>query len=53
MNKKLILAAAMVFAAAGLILAHTVKAQDTTDNSVMNSDNATDNAADSGMNAGQ
>ena len=39
MNKKLVLAAALVFGAAGLILAQgTVKAQDATDNSAMNSD---------------
>ncbi len=49
MNKKLIVAAALVFGVAGFVLAQTVKAQDagTTDNSTMNSDagNAADNAA--------
>jgi hypothetical protein len=44
MNKKLVLAA-LVFGAAGLVLAQgTVKAQDATDNSAMNSDNAAMNA---------
>ena len=43
MNKKLMLAAALVFGAAGLILAQgAVKAQDATDNGVVtNSDTAT------------
>jgi len=47
MNKKLVLVAALVFGAVGLILSHTVKAQDATDNSAMNSDAAmnSDNAA--------
>ncbi len=47
MNKKLVLVAALVFGAAGLMLANTVKAQDAnatanaTDNSaMMNSDNS-------------
>ena len=44
MNKKLVVAAALVFGAAGLMLAHTVKAQDAMDNSAMNSDNAAMNA---------
>ncbi|MDE1920308.1 MAG: hypothetical protein KGJ09_03070 [Candidatus Omnitrophica bacterium] len=40
MSKKSVVAFALLFAAAGLILANTVKAQDTTaDNSAMNSDN--------------
>jgi hypothetical protein len=39
MNKKLALVAALVFGAAGLMLAQNVKAQDATDNSaMMNSD---------------
>ena len=51
MNKKLVVAAALIFGAAGLLLAQgTVKAQDAADNSVtansdagaaMNADNAT------------
>jgi hypothetical protein len=46
MNKKLVLAAALVFGFAGLMLANTVKAQDATDNSAMNSDAANaDNSA--------
>jgi len=48
MNKKLVLAAALVFGVAGLILAQgTVKAQDNTDNSAMNSDNSAMNADNS------
>lgn len=45
MNKKLVVAAALVFGAAGFILANTVKAQDAnaTDNSAV-SDNAAVNA---------
>ncbi len=45
MNKKLVVVAALVFGAAGLMLANTVKAQDAnaTDNSVV-SDNAAVNA---------
>ena len=38
MNKKLVVVAALIFGAAGLFLANTVKAQDATDNSVTNSD---------------
>jgi len=50
MNKKLVIVAALVFAAAGLMLS-SVKAQDATDNSVTNSDNsATMNADNSAMN---
>ena len=54
MNRKLVLAAALVFGLAGLILAQvTVKAQDAVDNSVMvaaNSDaGMAMNAADAGM----
>jgi len=51
MNKKLVLAAALVFGVAGLMLGQSVKAQDAaTDNTAMNSDagnadNATANAA--------
>jgi len=57
MNKKLVVAAALVFGVAGLMLANTVKAQDNaadnsamtnSDNSAMNADNAAapaDNAA--------
>ena len=55
MNKKLVVAAALVFGAAGLMLAQNVKAQDAnaadnsammnSDNSAMNADNATTNAA--------
>jgi len=50
MNKKLVLAAALIFGAVGLVLAQgTVKAQDATDNSAMNSDSGAamnaDNAA--------
>ena len=45
MNKKLVIAAALVFGVAGLILAHTVKAQDAADNSAMNSDSNSDNSA--------
>jgi len=44
MNKKLVLAAALAFGVAGLMLAHTVKAQDATDNSAMNSDNSAMNS---------
>jgi hypothetical protein len=42
MNKKLVLAAALCFGIAGLMLANTVKAQDAmnSDNSAMNSDAA-------------
>jgi len=45
MNKKLVVAAILVFGAAGFMLAQgTVKAQDNTDNSAMNSDSGnTDN----------
>ena len=52
MNKKLVLAAALVFGFAGLMLSNSVKAQDAmnaaTDNSAMATDNAamaSDNAA--------
>ena len=39
MNKKLVVVAALIFGAAGLFLANTVKAQDAAaDNSAMNSD---------------
>ena len=46
MNKKLVLAAALVFGVTGLILAQGVKAQDAnaTDNSAMNSDNSAMNS---------
>ena len=45
MNKKLVLAAALVFGITGVILAGVVKAQDAnTDNSAMNSDNSATNA---------
>ena len=46
MNKKLVLAAVLVFGVAGLMLANTVKAQDAmnTDNSAMNADNSAMNA---------
>jgi len=47
MNKKLVLAAALVFGVTGLMFAHTVKAQDNTDNSAMNSDNSAMNADNS------
>jgi len=44
MNKKLVVAAALVFGAVGLLLAQgTVKAQDATDNSATT--NTTDNSA--------
>ena len=50
MNKKLVLAAALVFGVAGLILAlGTVKAQDNADNSAMAADNTA--TADNTMNA--
>jgi len=56
MNKKLVLAAALVFGITGLMLAHTVKAQDAmnADNSAMNADNSAmnaDNAAAPAANA--
>ena len=52
MNKKLVLAAALVFGVAGLMFAHTVKAQDAAaDNSAMNSDNSAMNADNSMMNS--
>ena len=56
MNKKLVLAAALVFGFAGLMLANTVKAQDAnaTDNSAMAADNSAmnaDNAAAPAANA--
>jgi len=44
MNKKLVIAALVVFGVAGFILAHNVKAQDATDNSAMNADNSAMNA---------
>jgi hypothetical protein len=49
MNKKLVLAAALVFGVTGLMLANTVKAQDAgnTDNSAMNADNSAVNADNS------
>jgi hypothetical protein len=54
MNKKLILAGALVFGVAGLILAQgTVKAQMAADNSAMNSDNAAMNADNAANNAAQ
>jgi hypothetical protein len=57
MNKKLTLAAALVFGVAGLILAQgTVKAQMATDNSAMNSTNGENtemNAENGTMNAAQ
>ena len=53
MNKKLVLAAALAFGVVGLMLSHTVKAQDAnaTDNSAMNADNSAMNADNSAMNA--
>jgi hypothetical protein len=51
MNKKLVLAAALVFGLTGLVLSSAVKAQDATDNSAMNSDNSAMNADNSAMNA--
>ena len=54
MNKKLAVAAALVFGAAGLILAQgTVKAQyaNAVDNSTTNSDNAVTNADNAALNA--
>ncbi len=53
MNKKLVVAAALVFGAAGLMLANTVKAQDAnaTDNSAINADNAEVNADNAEVNA--
>ena len=52
MNKKLVLAAALCFGIAGLMLANTVKAQDAnTDNSAMNSDNSAMNSDNSAMNS--
>ncbi len=55
MNKKLLVAAALVFGAAGLMLAQgTVKAQDAaTDNSTMNADNSAMNADNSAAPAAQ
>lgn len=55
MNKKLVVAAILVFAAAGFMLAQgTVKAQDNTDNSAMNSDSGnTDNTVAPGAPAAQ
>ena len=53
MNKKLVLAAALAFGVAGLMLAHTVKAQDATDNSAMNSDNSAMNSDNSAAPAAQ
>lgn len=53
MNKKLVVVAALIFGAAGLMLAQgAVKAQDTpADNSVMNSDNSAMSADNAVMNA--
>jgi len=55
MNKKLVVIAALVFGAVGLMLANTVKAQDNaaanTDNAAMNADNSAMNADNSAMNA--
>ena len=46
MNKKLVVLAALIFGAAGLFLANTVKAQDATDNSITNTtDNSITNTA--------
>jgi hypothetical protein len=48
MNKKLVLAAALVFGVTGLVLANSVKAQDanaTTDNAAMNADVNSENSA--------
>jgi hypothetical protein len=53
MNKKLVLAAALVFGVAGLILSQAVKAQDATDNSAMNSDASATNADNSAAPAAQ
>jgi hypothetical protein len=52
---KLILVAALVFGAAGLMLANTVKAQDynTADNSAANADNSAMNADNSAAPAAQ
>ena len=51
MNKKFVVAAALVFGVAGFILAHTVKAQDA-DNSAMNADNSAMNSDNSTTNNG-
>ena len=56
MNKKLVLAAALVFGVAGLMLSNTVKAQDamnaTVENAAMNADtNEAMNAENAAMNA--
>jgi hypothetical protein len=47
MNKKLVVAAVLVCGVAGFLLANTVKAQDATDNSAMNSDNSAMNSDNS------
>jgi hypothetical protein len=51
MNKKLVLAAALVFGVAGLILAQGTKAQMATDNTTTNTDNAAMNADNAAKNA--
>jgi len=48
MNKKLVVVAALIFGAAGLFLANTVKAQDATDNSTTNTDTGAAANADAG-----
>lgn len=45
MNKKLVLAAALVFGVAGLILANTVGAYDATDNSTTTTTTTVDNSS--------
>jgi len=51
MNKKLVVLAALIFGAAGFMMTQTVKAQDATDNSAMNSDNSAANTDNSTTNA--
>jgi len=53
MNKKLVVAAALMFGVAGLMFANTVKAQDAnaTDNSAINADVNADNSAMNADNA--
>ena len=55
MNKRLVLAAALVVGVAGFILAQGAKAQDATntDNSAMNSDNSAMNADNAAAPAAQ
>ena len=52
MNKKLVLAAALVFGVVGLVLSQA-KAQDATDNSATNSDNSAMNSDNYTANAAQ